>query len=186
MRRTLSEHERTTVMRTLEEGSAYLSECGIGKRIRQCVYCHRDAVGHLSFVAGLDRLWRSFDPSSCWNVLKIDRHSENVSTLNYPGFDTDAHPVLLQSNSISIVRNNTLFRTFGHHRNRPVLHRKELLLARDDPRWDCFHRLTAAEEREGLLENPSSVGYLEQWEYRLSVLGYRIVDHSLSKTGSQA
>ena len=47
--------------------------------------------------------------------------------------------------------------------NPPVLHRKETFLTADHPLREKFARLTAQEEKHGLLDDTSTIGTREGW-----------------------
>jgi hypothetical protein len=57
------------------------------------------------------------------------------------------------------------------------LHRKESFLSLEDSRRDKFARLTAQEEKYGLLENPAGIGTRDGWSRRLSELGFKLKGH---------
>jgi hypothetical protein len=63
--------------------------------------------------------------------------------------------------------------------NPPILHRKETFLAPQDPRHAKFARLTAQEEKHGLLADASSIGTREGWRKRLTERGYALKGHRL-------
>jgi hypothetical protein len=65
--------------------------------------------------------------------------------------------------------------------NPPVLHGKESLLLATDPRHARFARLTAQEERHGLLDEPSGSGTRAGWARRLCERGFRLQGHGLVK-----
>jgi DNA phosphorothioation-associated putative methyltransferase len=102
-----------------------------------------------------------------------------VSYLEYPDFDKKAHPALRSGYLVSLDSLRCDFRDYSAHRNPPILHRKELLLAADDPRRERFARLTKQEERAGLFASPSSIGTERGWETALSRKGLRVAGHRL-------
>ena len=63
--------------------------------------------------------------------------------------------------------------------NPPILHRKETFLQSDHPLHACFARLTAQEEKHGLLEETSTIGTREGWHGRLSAAGFTLRGHRL-------
>jgi hypothetical protein len=65
--------------------------------------------------------------------------------------------------------------------NPPILHRKECFLLPDHDLYSKFARLTAQEEKHGLLDNPSTIGTRHRWETRLRNRGFEIKGHRLSK-----
>jgi hypothetical protein len=66
-----------------------------------------------------------------------------------------------------------------------VLRRKEAFLRPDDQRRPKFARLTAQEERHGLLDDPSGIGTREGWARRLSERGFCLKGHRLVKGNDQ-
>lgn len=73
------------------------------------------------------------------------------------------------------------FQTFGERANRPLLHRKEEFLAPDDPDVPKYRRLTAAEVRAGLYENPSLIGLEKGWNAELERCGVALRGHRVVK-----
>src|ERR1700753_2422237 len=69
-----------------------------------------------------------------FNVIRIDTREQSVALLDYPTFDSEACPRLRRSWKVSMVRLSVGFRTYADSLNPPILHRKELLIATDDPR----------------------------------------------------
>jgi hypothetical protein len=65
-------------------------------------------------------------------------------------------------------------------RNKPILHRKELFVAKSDARWQTFADLTKQESELGLLERCEEVGFEAQWRARLASLGIAISHHQVS------
>jgi hypothetical protein len=61
----------------------------------------------------------------------------------------------------------------------PVLHRKEALLHRKHWLYAKFARLTAQEEKHGLLADPSGIGTRRGWQARLQGAGYTLRGHRL-------
>jgi hypothetical protein len=64
-------------------------------------------------------------------------------------------------------------------RNKPILHRKELFIAKSDARWQAFVDLTKMEAELGLLERCEEVGFEAQWRARLSEFGVAIAGNEL-------
>lgn len=79
------------------------------------------------------------------------------------------------------VDTNDSFQSFGSRANRPLLHRKEEFLDPDDPGFAKYRRLTAAEVRAGLYQNPTVIGLEEGWEAELQRCGVAIRGHRVIK-----
>ena len=62
-----------------------------------------------------------------------------------------------------------------------MLHRKEKFLRPDDEHYEKFARLTAQEEKAGLLEETSSIGTRDGWQNRLDAFGFSLKGHRLVK-----
>jgi len=63
--------------------------------------------------------------------------------------------------------------------NPPILHRKETFLTADHPLYARFARLTAQEEKHGLLGDPATIGTREGRQARLSAAGFALRGHRL-------
>jgi hypothetical protein len=55
--------------------------------------------------------------------------------------------------------------------NPPILHRKEIILPSDHPLHASFARLTAQEEKHGLLADPATIGTRDGWQRCLAIAG---------------
>ena len=69
--------------------------------------------------------------------------------------------------------------------NPPVLHRKETFLPAAAPLHGKFARLTAQEEKHGLLDDPSGIGTREGWARRLAERGFALKGHRLVKRNGE-
>ena len=87
------------------------------------------------------------------NLIKIHRRSGKPSYLVYPDFDDDPHPALLRSIRVNLRTRQIDSNDYGQSANPPVLHRKETFLTADHPLHARFARLTAEEEKHGLLDD---------------------------------
>ena len=73
------------------------------------------------------------------------------------------------------------FQRFGDRSNRPLLHRKEEFLDPEDPDVEKYRRLTAAEVRAGLYQNPTLIGHEDGWEAELQRCGVSLRGHRVIK-----
>ena len=87
--------------------------------------------------------------------LHDGRIKAQVSYLTYPEFDRRAHPVLRGSLVVQLRHRQVRYLDFTQSANPPVLHRKDLFVDATYPRRSLFQRLTHAEERLGLLDDPA-------------------------------
>ncbi len=112
-------------------------------------------------------------------IVKLRRDEPKVSYLSYPEFERDGHPALTESVSVHLQTFRTRTRRYDASINPPVLHRKETFVPINHPRRTAFARLTAAEERAGLLVDTARIGTREGWrellaERKLAVKGHRL------------
>jgi len=63
--------------------------------------------------------------------------------------------------------------------NPPILHRKDKFLTAEHPLRARFARLTAQEEKHGLLDDPATIGTRDGWQARLSAAGFGLRGHRL-------
>ncbi len=155
------------------------SRDGLGKRVGQNLYLHASVLGRLP--KGLrDAIEHAAERVALgdrdWNVVKLGFRAgeRRVSFLCYPGFWHDATPSLWTSYTVDLdgfVSRGKVAHTPGTW----ILHRKELLLAPDDPRRAAFARLTEDFERRGLFapENLRHIGHGPTWERLLRAKGKR-------------
>lgn len=153
----------------------------VGKRLPSALYLHADALGQLPpILRVLDgaarRLIGDVEAST---VVKLHLDRPAVSYLEYPDFDTDPHPALRSGYLVTLDRLRCDFRDYSRHANPPILHRKELLLAADDPRAARFAALTRQEQRAGLYEQPDAIGTQRAWQRLLDARGLRYRGHRL-------
>jgi DNA phosphorothioation-associated putative methyltransferase len=156
-------------------------EASVGKLTGNALYTHVSAVSRLPTLLRLyEGCARGYVGSvEGTTVVKLHRGKSQVSYLAYPGFDTDAHPVLVGSLVVDLRRLAVHYRDYSPYVDPPVLHRKELFVASDYPRRDLFATLTRSEERHGLLSNGERIGSRETWLAMLKARGYNIRGHRL-------
>jgi DNA phosphorothioation-associated putative methyltransferase len=150
----------------------------VGKRVRGDVYVHRDAIAGLAEPARV-KLERALNRAGAfsWNVVRIG--SSDVSLLCYEDFDKAAFPSLLSSANIKLVgESEPRLVNYEARKSRPILHRKELLLADNDPRAPKFAALTRSAEEKGLFQEPRKIGTSAAWEALLA-------DKNLEVRGSE-
>ena len=157
----------------------------VGKSVGGAVYLHRDALERHD--AGLFGIVCSIASAAevvfTWNVCKLSPYWRRVSLLLYPEFRSDAHPVLAAAASISLNGTVGTTRHYSPSGNRPILHRKELLLDVSDPDYGRFAVLTDQEERAGLFSAPTTIGHERGWSKRLEERGLIIRGHRLLRVG---
>src|SRR5262249_47227752 len=119
------------------------------------------------------------------NVIKIHRRSGKLSYLSYPQFDRDPHPALLRCVKLNLRTRQVECYDYGQSANPPVLHRKESFLLPDDPSHGKFARLTAQEEKQGLLDDPCAIGTRDGWARRLAERGFSLKGHRLIRAAAR-
>jgi len=153
----------------------------LGKRVAGDLYVHICAMSQLP------RSWRERAehiasaaetiPERDFNVIKFDENTGIVlSLLSYQDFDDSPFPELVTSWFV-LADGSIRKRHFGRNGNPPILHRKELLLPPDHPRWREFAQLTEALEARGLFSEPTKIGYKKQWQQRLEAASVRVNGH---------
>lgn len=153
----------------------------VGKLLPHDLYVHRSALD------GLEPLLRIYE--GCGraylgevegaNVIKIHRRSGKLSYLVYPEFDDNPHPELLRSVRVNLRTRQIDCNDYTQSANPPVLHRKDAFLGTDHPMHAKFARLTAQEEKHGLLEDTAGIGTREGWAKRLTERGFALKGHRL-------
>src|SRR5262249_22203393 len=113
------------------------------------------------------------------NVIKIHRRSGKLSYLVYPEFEGDPHPALLRSVRVNLRTRQIDCHDYAQSANPPVLHRKDAFLCPDDLLHAKFARLTAQEDKHGVLDDPSGIGTRDGWARRLGERGFALRGHRL-------
>ena len=147
-----------------------------GKHIGEYSYFHYSLIGDWSaFSDQLNALG-----ASDFNVVKLNRRHPKFSLLTYLDFEIAPFPPLARSVSVNEF-GSTRVMDYTSRNNPPILHRKELLLAADDPCGERAARLTGTLEEHGLLKNAKSIGTLEGWNRRLKEAGFAVRGDELIK-----
>ncbi len=165
----------------------------VGKRLPTSLYLHESALH------GLPHVLRVYEGCARWlvgevegaNIIKLATDKPKVSYLEYPDFDKDPHPALWRTTFVRIGALDIDERNYSASENPPILHRKEIFVANDYPLRQKFVRLTAQEERFGLLATETrTIGNLRGWQERLiecgvTLRGHRVVRIKSSHLGLQ-
>lgn len=158
----------------------------IGKLLPRALYVHRTALQQLSPILrvyeGCANAWIGEIEGA--NVIKLHRYSGEVSYLSYPDFDSDPHPALNRTVKVQLRTLSLSCYDYSKSSNPPVLHRKETIVSDDYDGRPKFARLTAQEERHGLLEDSATIGTRNGWEKRLKETGFALRGHRLVRTKS--
>ena len=151
-----------------------LKATGRGKHVRRFSYYHASVLTQLPEIRHrLDSLRQGVHEHPFgFNVIKLDPRSR-ISFLRYESFD-NPFPAILASLSCDVARGSARYIDFTARRNPPILHRKELLLPKDDPRVAEAIRLTDRLERLGAFHNPATIGTRDGWQRQLLALGIEL------------
>lgn len=152
-----------------------------GKMTASALYIHRRAVEKMPVVL---RLYEhcgfvAAGRPEGWNILKLDHQGRRVSWSSYPEFDTNPHPTLDWTYSVSMSSLEGAFQRFADRANRPLLHRKEEFLHSEDADVPKYRRLTAAEVKAGLYQNPTIIGLEDGWDKELLRCGVELRGHRI-------
>lgn len=174
-------------MLTLKQVANFARRSKIGKKTRAALYVHISALGKLPpELQELEAYTREcLEPAQlkAANVIKFSCERQAITYLTYALFDLRPHPPLTQATLVRYDGYGSRFRsTMQWNQNRPILHRKELLVAEDYPGRDKWKTLTAAEKEAGLLGR-RNIGFRKQWTRLLDREGYTIVGHELMRPG---
>lgn len=155
----------------------------VGKTVAHNHYLHIQSLHSLDEAASL-RLTNALQitgrqPGQDFNVIKIVYGSPQVTLLDYPGFFTEAFPILNRYWTVDVDAGSFRYRTYEDSLNPPLLHRKELLLPPGYPGRDKFSQLTQTAEQLGLFDAPKRIGFKQAWDALLRQHGYEVVDHDL-------
>lgn len=153
----------------------------VGKKLPRALYIHVSAMGTLpTSLRILDGCARELlGTIANATIVKFDSEKPRVVYLEYPAFDTEAHPALEGAYSVNLRTLHTDYASFSKRTNPPILHRKELFVRNDYPHRHQFATLTRHEEEAGLYTDPSRIGLRDGWASVLETAGVSIIGHSL-------
>jgi DNA phosphorothioation-associated putative methyltransferase len=156
----------------------------IGKQTPDAIYVHIDASDllptELRVLIGAANALIGTVPEA--TLVKAHLNKPRVSYLIYPNFDDDPHPALAESWVVDFSELDVRPHDYRSRANPPILHRKELFVAPDYPRFDTFRRLTEQEDRHGLLGDSATIGTRNGWHHRLEERGWRLRGHRLVRS----
>ena len=169
----------------LEILSDRVCRLAVGKRVSGAVYVHRDALEQhdADLLAQACSCANAAGAEFPWNVCKLSPYRQRLSLLHYPRFREDEHPALSAAAIVDLNSGQARVRRYSPNGNRPILHRKELLLDTSDPDYARFAALTEEEERAGLYSAPSTIGHERGWSRELARRGVVIRGHRVLRKG---
>lgn len=155
----------------------------IGKFVGNALYVHTSSLNNLSPTLRIYEgcASRTFGQLEQTTIIKFRADKPKVSYLYYPDFDTDAHPALHLSMQANLSSLYVDFRDYSTSENPPILHRKETFVEESYSHFKKFVKLTAQEEKLGLLEHPISIGTRNNWQQRLEENNVQIKAHRVIK-----
>lgn len=160
-----------------------------GKFVHLSRYLHIDAFDSLSLtdlelIADTEKL-AQVTKGINYNVIRISKNKESISFLHYPGFFDQPFPKLNASWRVELHGSGRIHnRSYADSLNPPILHRKELLLPPDHKEISKFQALTSTAETLGLFDDPSRIGFQNQWEKLIAERGYRLIDNEFVPLGN--
>jgi len=158
----------------------------VGKSTPSALYVHRSALDTLPALLrayeGCARNLAGEVPDA--NLVKLSRTEAKVSYLSYPTFDRDAHPALYRAVVVYPGALRIHYRDYSTSENPPILHRKEEFVGATYPGRDRFAKLTAQEERAGLLGTSNDIGLRLAWNEVMAARGFAIRGHRLERVVS--
>ena len=160
-----------------------------GKFVHSSRYLHIESVNLLTEVE-LELIIRAenlalIKRGNDYNVIRISSDLTSVSLLHYPDFFERAFPELFSSWRIEFNGSDQVrSRTYAGSLNPPILHRKELLLPPNHEAVIRLQALTNTAEALGLFDDPSRIGFRNQWERLIFEKGYRLIDHEFLPLGN--
>jgi DNA phosphorothioation-associated putative methyltransferase len=160
----------------------------VGKLLPDDLYVHRETLDCLEpllrIYEGCGRAYLGEVEGA--NLIKIHRRTGKLSYLVYPDFETDPHPALLRCVKLNLRTRQIECYDYAQSSNPPILHRKETFLRADSPLHAKFARLTAQEDKHGLLDDPSGIGTRDGWARRLAERHYALRGHRLVRCNGPA
>lgn len=169
----------------VDDYQSQIAQMRFGKRVGTSIYFHEECTADLppaiQSIAGAAETVAS-QAELEFNVYKLDTRAPLVSLLSYPTFFEEAFPTLERSALWDFETNSLSLREYRSVENRPVLHRKELLLPSGDERVDEFAALTEVAEQNGLFADASRIGRYGFWSSLLAENDIAVVGHSLRRS----
>ncbi len=157
------------------------NEATVGKLLPDGLYVHVDYLSQLPVVLrlfeGCARRYLGGVEDANLVKLRLDRPA--ISYLTYGDFWKDPHPALERSLQVDLQTFRVRIDDYATRASPPVLHRKELFIATDHPKYQMFARLTRQEEQRGLFDSPAHIGTKEAWNAVLQDRGVELRGHRL-------
>ena len=169
----------------VDDYQSQIAAMRLGKRVGTSIYFHEECVADLPpAIARIAEHAKvvAADTDLDFNVYKLDTRMPLVSLLSYPSFFDEAFPTLERSANCDVATNSLNVREYRAIENRPVLHRKELLLPDGHDKIDEFAALTEVSEQVGLFADASRIGRYGYWSSLLDENDVKVIGHSLYRS----
>lgn len=160
----------------------------VGKQVAQRTYLHvhcldRIEAGDVQRIARAEAL-AGITRGESYNVIKLEADPHRLSLLGYDRFFDEPFPELREAWTVDLVLESVGYRTYADSLNPPILHRKELLLPLNHPRYREYAAVTEAAESIGLFDDPTRIGFKQYWHALIREKGYRLAGHQLVPIGN--
>jgi DNA phosphorothioation-associated putative methyltransferase len=157
-----------------------IARVGFGKKIGSTVYLFIEdlSLGKENYSEIIE-FAEQLEIDIGFNVIKVDLRQNKISFLSYPDFLENPHPSLNSSVAVDLLTGAKRTRDFSESHNPPILHRKELLVGNNHPKYVDWKALTEAEEAQGLYDNTKVIGFRKNWEALLEKKGLAYDGHRL-------
>lgn len=154
----------------------------VGKKVFDDLYIHKSAIGLLVEDSYKNLISSAIcllplEAQNSVNVYKINTKTGRISLLEYTDFEREAFPALLSSWVIEPSSETPTHRTYRNSLNPPILHRKELLVDINHPKYQEWSVITKEAESIGLFQNTRTIGFKKNWELLISEKGYELKEN---------
>jgi len=119
-----------------------------------------------------------------YNLVRIAADGSHIAFLHYPGFFEEPFPTLRESWRVDLAQGTVSYRSYADSLNPPILQPQGIVPAADHPRRAEYAALTATAESIGLFDQPTRIGYQQQWLALVREKGYRIAGYTLIPLGN--
>jgi DNA phosphorothioation-associated putative methyltransferase len=155
-----------------------------GKKVKGALYIHAEGKPFLDKKNQemLEKALAIVGDIPEFNVLKFEKSS--ISLLAYEDFAESAFPALLYSTYVDLEFETAKFIDYSKRDNPPILHRKELLLPPNHPKFPEFSAITRLADSRNLFSEPTKIGFRQQWSALIEGAGLQIVGPKLFEKGT--
>ena len=156
-----------------------------GKLTPQAIYIHKSSLQNEQLISFLSRIQSALKQEDYhWNIAKFWKNDFKFSLLSYPDFEEESYPELAKSLFVDLDKKHHRLNDYSNSDNPPVLHRKELMVAKEHPSYGEFTLITQEGEQAGLYENTRAIGFKLGWLSTINNAGYELVDGRLFRVSA--